>query len=321
MKIVISHISAVRFWVGESAASIPARAVDGPAFASEPFATRMAQIRQLASSAGFGDEKPLHLLTSESGARTTGSITYHRHMGPLPKESLLSLAKGVYIVSPELAFAQAGTFMAFAEQVRLGMRLCASYRLSEGEIISCQPITSRVRLSRLLEQLKGRQGIKASRRAAAYVADGSGSPMESCSFMLACLPRANGGYRRPAPVLNHVIELDDATALMVPQSYFKCDLYWPAQKVAIEYDSDLFHTGSDRIMQDNMRRNALKHMGIKVTTIGRQQLLSPRLFDIAMRQITKDLGMRINEPFAPDEDAVRRLRGLLFSNPEFPSLH
>ena len=319
MKVVISHISAARYWTSDLAIRPAASACDETSFDSEEFAIRPSDIEMATSRLTVLGAGPLHVMLPHTG-HSTSKLACHCHRGPLPPGSIRRLSEDVYIVSPELAFVQMGAEMPFDEHVKLGLRLCADYALRGGEIVQTSAPTSRRQIQRFVDRFEGRWGAKGSRRTLSYVADGSGSPMESHSTMLSCLPRTNGGYRFSLPELNRLIELDRATAQMVPQRYFKCDLYWPRQKVAIEYDSDAFHTGSDRIMADSLRRNALKHMGIKVTTVGRQQIMDSRMFDIVMRQIAKDLGRRIYEPFAPPLEAVVRLRNLLFSDVEFPTL-
>lgn len=42
---------------------------------------------------------------------------------------------------------------------------------------------------------------------------------------------------------------------------FRCDLLWPTASLCVEYDSDMFHTGSQKIARDARRRNALASLG------------------------------------------------------------
>lgn len=50
-------------------------------------------------------------------------------------------------------------------------------------------------------------------------------------------------------------------------------MFWPEANVAIEYDSDLEHTGSARIAEDAQRRNDLTALGITTITATREQVM------------------------------------------------
>lgn len=71
-----------------------------------------------------------------------------------------------------------------------------------------------------------------------------------------------------------------------------CDLYWPAARLAVEYDSDLAHTGSHRIARDSRRRNEIQSMGVAVVTITKAQAYSLSEFDMVAHQIANPRQLR-----------------------------
>ena len=75
--------------------------------------------------------------------------------------------------------------------------------------------------------------------------------------------------------------------------YFECDLLWRVPGLALEYDSDAFHT---RIRphreRQAARRNALAGVGITVITVGRRQVFDWREFNELVSVLEKRLGKR-----------------------------
>ncbi len=112
----------------------------------------------------------------------------------------------------------------------------------------------------------GANGIKIARWALDHVLDRSASPAETKVALALTLPCKIGGMGLPQPSLNRFIPLNAAEQKALNRSYFLCDLYWEQAKLAIEYDSDAEHSGSERIASDAARRNALLRLGITVIT-------------------------------------------------------
>ena len=78
---------------------------------------------------------------------------------------------------------------------------------------------------------------------------------------------------------------------MTGNAYFCCDLLWPEARVAVEYDSTMFHTGARRIAADSERRNALAYLGVDVVSVTRDQLMDPLRMDGVVRLLQKTLGV------------------------------
>ncbi len=54
--------------------------------------------------------------------------------------------------------------------------------------------------------------------------------------MLLCLPYSLGGYGLPHPTMNAEMPLPKNVAA-TGRSSLRCDLYWPAVRLDVEYDS------------------------------------------------------------------------------------
>jgi hypothetical protein len=75
-----------------------------------------------------------------------------------------------------------------------------------------------------------------------------------------------------------------------------CDLFWPIQRVGVEYDSDTYHTGSDRIADDSERRTALLVVAVPTVTVTRRQITSAVGMHEVAKALDKLLGRRLRPP-------------------------
>ena len=98
-----------------------------------------------------------------------------------------------------------------------------------------------------------------------------------------------GGYGFSFPALNKRITLTKSARKHFSKDYYVCDMYWPDEKVAVEYDSDQHHTGSDRIASDSKRRNALATSGVRVISVTKQQLMNSSELESAARTIASHI--------------------------------
>ncbi len=177
----------------------------------------------------------------------------------------------------------------------------------------CQrpPLVSIGRLRRYAELARGFYGRDRALRALKYVVPGSASPMETALVMLLCLPCSLGGYGLPLPVMNYHVGQNMPRDSIAGKEYYVCDLYWPDVGLDVEYDSDLCHTGPDRIADDSARRGALKELGIDVITVTWQQIRSLRSMDALARLIARLLGKRLRRNIEATVEQRRCLHQLL----------
>lgn len=246
----------------------------------------------------FGiSDNPIHVLVDTRAKRGTKKrVVVHLGTSDMPKGSFCMLEKDLYVASPELCFLQAARWLSLSELVKLGFEFCGSYALSESDIrgfVRRDPLTCAKQLRLYLARMKGSNCVVKAQRAARLVADNSASPMETATAMLLTMPCRYGGYGLPAALLNHRINLEEESQRMASRRYFECDLFWPNAKVAVEYDSDQYHTHIERINADAIRRDVLAYNGITVITVTNNRIKSIEHFGEIAKLIAHALGHRI----------------------------
>jgi very-short-patch-repair endonuclease len=287
---------------------------------------------------------PVHILVANANARNASqSLRSHVWSQPLPHGSLIDAsARGtasnastastasnagnadnastagnahnsLTVSSPEFCFLQMASVLSLEELIKLGYELCGPYSETTDGLpcVQCEkPLTSVARIKAYLAKSQSSHGSRKALRALGYILDGSASPMETNLAMLLCLPNRFGGYGLSRPLLNHRIDITQRVKKTASGRYYRCDLYWPEQKLAIEYDSDAFHTGPQRIADDSKRRNDLSALGITVVTVTKQHINSIKLFaqlaQLIARQTTKRLRLK-NPVFMEKHLALRKL--------------
>ena len=239
------------------------------------------------------------LLPDAAWRQKQRGIKWHVWSGPLRKGSFLELDENAFVSSPEFLFLQFAPELSFVGLVELGMELCGTYAFSDyepGFIQRTAPIATPKSIGRFLDRSKGSYGSRHARNALKWVVGGSASPAETKAFMKLTLSRYHEGFACPAPVLNYRLELPARYSSMIGKAYLVLDMFFPGSKVAIEYDSNKYHVGADRISSDARRRNLLEHMGIKVITLTSDQLNDPWKFESFAQQVLKALGKRFRAP-------------------------
>ena len=173
------------------------------------------------------------------------------------------------------------------------------------------PLTSKKKLETFLDQMPGAKNHKKAVRAIRYLSDESASPMETKLAMLLTLPYKLGGYHFPMPKHNsHIVPVKTAKR-GASKVHYACDLFWPDYGLAVEYDSDSYHTGSERIASDSKKRNALALMGITVITVTSQQIRSVSELEKVVHVLAGNMGRRLWNDAQGFSAAHRELRKLL----------
>lgn len=310
MTIVLSHISALEYWLSVRLGSRSFVAVThAKALLSKPPAPEMQQ--------GLGPwwlPEPLHVLVvQDSHRRWTDDRVYHVWSGPLPKGSLLDTRNGFYVCSPELCFLQMASSLSLVELIQLGCELCGIYDLGTGEVEKCAPLTTISKLVSFVEEISNVNGRKKAVRALQFVAENSASPMETELFMLQCLPYRLGGHGLEMPLLNHRITVNAYARKYTKRSYFEADMCWPAHRLVVEYDSDEHHGEVRRKASDSSRRNALEAMGYTVVTVTLDIVKSKDSTAEVAQALARHLGHRLRYTEPQFSIACARLRTELFS--------
>lgn len=227
------------------------------------------------------DEKPVSILVScKANMRKSQNLSPRIWSGKHPSRSFYKIAQDLYISTPEATFLQLGKESSLIQLITIGYELCGSYGLSaqsDSGFLRREPRSNPQLIERYLEKCDGIHGVKAAKRASSYIAKGSASPMESLLSMLLCLPPSLGGFGLPRPELNFPIETNEGGIVMR-----RCDLYWPDQRFALEYDSDTFHSDASKLHLDSSRRSTLEKAGVHVVSVAKNQVFDRgQLFNLA----------------------------------------
>ena len=306
MTYLLSHRSALEFW-SNSQAKI---ALSGKRLRAKKPPTRLPDTRGFCKENPLGLSLPLHVLVGSSNARKVArNLHCHISSEEYPSGSFIEVADGVMVCSPELCFIQMAEELSLAKLVLLGFELCGRYRPGNKEdeargFRDDLPLTSVAKLKAYLSKAPVIKGKKAASRALQFVVDNSASPMESILTILLTLPYRLGGYGLEMPLLNYPITIPGDTKKRTRKKLYLCDLFWPRQQIAVEYDSDDYHALKTQIAKDAIRRNDLISAGITVIVTTRKQVRETG----SLRELAEILGKLLN----------KRMR---YQSKEFPARH
>ena len=303
MKWIITHESALEFWRKVSAAEIPLskRIIDSK------LPDSVEDIVVLLASLPVELDKPLHVLIGKnSGRHSTKGLVQHVCTARLPSRSFIQIAPGLAVSSPELCFAQMANGYGQVELIKLGYEFCGVYRLDEDQEYQIDKegkpargfrddvaLTSVAKLAAYAAKLNNVKGLAKAKRASRCIIDASASPMETILAMILTLPQLLGGFGLPKPTLNHRIELSAKAKQVLRRQYFVCDLCWLPIRLVLEYDSDAYHTETEKIALDAIRRNALEYVGLDVITVSREQVVNIVELRKIVELISKKLGRQL----------------------------
>jgi len=267
---------------------------------------------------------PIHVMIGDRIARhESKKVKQHIFGGKTPVGCFMSVEDKMVVSSPEFCFLQMAEQITMVKLIELGYELCSGYSIpnpDDAEVPDIgfykrRPLTSVNKLSVFLENMSGFRGYKKVIRALRYILEGSASPMETKLAMFLTLPYMLGGFGFKMPELNRHIVLTKSARKNFNKDYYSCDMFWPDEKIAVEYDSDQQHTGSDRIANDSKRRNALNSLGIRVITITKQQLYSSLEMERAAKVIARHMKKRLFPSKNSFATANRELRKQLLYTP------
>lgn len=344
MPIFLSHISALRAY---RAGVVPTRLESGRPSEARPRSGSAPDTNKpflLEKYCGHRAGDSLHILVADKASRTKHSSTIsHVWNSPIPPGSFFCLAGDVFISTPPMLFLEMAQCLTRIELVALGYELCGMYHLTntseldantppdseipqcdsnknnspliEDEILShrqgfiqtSDSLTTVLDIQRHLNKFRNVKGLKDAKWALKYIAERSASPMETLVSMMLSLPALVGGFNLPRPLLNYEVNANGNASLSTRLSTRYCDFFWPDSNLALEYDSDSFHTGSQRIAKDAARRNELAYSGITVITLTSKQFFYFPALDAQVAIIEKHLKHRRTQRI---NDADRRRRAL-----------
>lgn len=231
---------------------------------------------------------------------------FHCHFWPA-----LKLTDNIYLSTPEFLFLQAANQLDELALVFLGCEICGRYGFDDtGQVVEHGRISDKTRIADFLGQHATTRGASKALRALEKVLEDSASPMETELALRLSLPCKLGGRGIATPKLNHTIPLGRLATMAYGRDSITPDLLWERPRLAMEYESDEFHTGADRITTDSRRRLALETAGYDVVTVTNAQMRSLRDFDA----IAEHVAMKTRKRRVHLSDSTITKQALLASN-------
>lgn len=317
MTIVLSHISALEYWLSVRACHPELQIV----FRAKRYITKPASLIGFSLDLPQELNYPVHVLIADDSCRRhSKSIACHVWTGPLPKGCILEIGNGICVCSPEFCFVQMANTLSLPKLIELGYEFCGTYASRDEKLLQVEPLTTVSKMKSLISRMRGATGIKKAERASRYILENSASPMETRLAMLLCLPYKLGGYGFPRPQMNCRVDINPSLRGPDSPGYYVCDLLWPEAKLAIEYDSDKYHTGRSRITYDSMKRGNLNAMDVMVISITNTQIHSNIEMDKLAKTIARKTGKQIRYKEPEFSKARFQLREEL-QIPEFTKWH
>lgn len=267
----------------------------------------------------FSDGSLIHATVTHARLRRAGGgIETSVRKGPFHSRSFMRIEDGLYVSTPEMAFCEMASVLSLERLIALGFELCGTYRRASTFGLArydATPLTSSSALASFVEKSPQFKGVKKARRALPLILAGSASPRESELAMLLCLPYSLGGYGLPHPTMNAEMPLPKNVAA-TGRSSLRCDLYWPAARLDVEYDSAEFHSAERLLANDSMRRIALESMDVTSVNLTAEHLRRASLFDEAAQGIARILGKRVRLPgdFRLKQERLWRELGIVSSD-------
>ena len=111
--------------------------------------------------------------------------------------------------------------------------------------------------------------------------------------MQVTLPRHMGGYGLSGAKLNEPIELVGSQRERLSRAVITPDMVWSKSRIALEYESDAWHSGGKEFVRDSRRRNDLRSLGYDVVTVTNDEFKCVVDMDRIAGNIAKKLGVRI----------------------------
>lgn len=270
------------------------------------------------------EHSPLYILVPRVDRRRRVKHVRQRLFGAtLPRHSFVRIGTEVYVPTPELTFLLMAHYLNLHELIVLGMELCGHYRLagantccplkSNRTIYNQASLTTPQRLSDYLDHVERVRGLPLAKLACGYLAADSASPMETALYALLCLPRNQGGYGFPRPVLNVRRRVTVQAERVTLSRTLVPDLLWPEALLDLEYDSEEFHASDEHLRNGAIRTLALRIMNVEVIAATKEMIYDQAMFDALAKLVAKSLGIRVRKPGERGRVRREQLRSIVLA--------
>lgn len=251
--------------------------------------------------------RPIHLIVSlRESRRPTAETICHLLTSPGGFYPALKIEDDAFCSTPAFTFLQMANVLDDVELRFLGMELCGLYGFDDkGEPFLREQYCTVQELVELSQRMAGVRGKKRAGQVAPLVEEGSASPMETALFLILCESPEQGGFGLPKPALNCPIPVEGNARELWNADTITPDLLWNDARLAIEYDSNLHHTASNRIARDASRRNVLQELGYRVVTVTANHMRTPKELERIADIVARSVGVQLAEP--DDEGWSKRM--------------
>lgn len=242
-----------------------------------------------------GSPEPVFFTVSRPSDRRRGSgFSCSVCSLPLPARSFIVLDRRFLVPSPELLFLQMHTHLTDLECIALGFELCGHYSWRGSDAIEFElpACTTPNKIKRYLDRLPGARHRHRALRNLRHVRPDSASPRETQLALFLSLPRRHGGYGFERPILNRPINVSALTSSRWKTDLRWADISWEGQRVAVEYDSNQFHSSAEKLERDAKRRTLLQAAGYHVVVVTNEQLKHIAEMDRIAITLNRLMGIR-----------------------------
>lgn len=262
----------------------------------------------------LGISEPIYCLVGGPEQRRRAiqkHLITHRH--PLPRGSRIELDAMLSMSSPEHLFLQMHQWLDDCTCIALGFELCGTYvrRGTDAVMYQVPPVTTANKLQRYLAKSRGLKYAERAFANARHVVDGACSIRETQLAMYLGLPTRMGGAGLRSLELNAPIDVSEITGLQWRNDLRWTDISWPGKKIAVEYDSTEWHSGTEKIAEDAARRTLLQAAGYDVVVVTNEQFKRLYELDRIVIAIYRLLGRRMRCRTKEYELKKRRLHQAL----------
>ena len=311
MDVVVCHISALHYWLSHVGSP---RMDDFRSTSTPQLSVPLRESEITAATSILPEERQhekVHLLVeTHEAARHSHDVAIHTTTLELGPADFHLAAPGVFVCSPEFALIQSAQTLDEIEFLRIAFALCGTYRVGTND---AYPLTTPLKINQMLTRMTGLNGAKPARRLTPYILAGAASPRETQLVLHLCLPYRMGGYGIAYPQLNPRIDLPAHVQRLTGNSVLFPDLFWPDKHIAVEYDSDKWHTGSSRIANDARRRNIFVHLGITEICVTKREFNDLIAFDKTARILSRRLRHRVHPRSEEFDSRQMKLRKKLLA--------
>lgn len=220
------------------------------------------------------------LINNKNSYHKNKQVKRHLCSIKLPNNAFRKISNNIFIISPEFLFCQMASTFSVSELLIFGMEICGTYVTNKKQLFTNNtPLTSAIKILAFCKNFRKHQnnfkGIKKAVEVASMLKDNSASPKESVLYSALASPRKWGGFNIKNLNINKEINISSKAKAICNQNYIRSDLSIAKSKIAIEYDSDQFHSVIAQNRKDKKRINALLHDKWKIFTF-----LADQLYDI-----------------------------------------